>query len=190
MNFRSALLFMLCLGLLFSSRLVLAADASIKNIVISNSYTHLNIQFKLAKAFDPKMEEAIATGIATTFRFYINLYQHRSMWNDRLLKSVTLERTLKYDTLKKEYLVTSRAGGDNGIATEVFTTLQEAKKCMSSVEILSFYPIWKLERNSTYAFTIKAESKGVEPPAYLHYLLFFLKSMNFETPLVEEKFNY
>lgn len=190
MNFRYSLLVMLCLGFLFFPRPARAAEASIKNIVISNSYTHLNLQFRLANAFDPKMEEAIATGIATTFHFYVSLYQHRTMWNDRPLKSLTLERTLKYDTLKKEYLVTIRAGNDNGVATEVFTTLQEAKKCMSSVEILSFYPIWKLERNSTYSFTIKAESKGVEPPAYLHYLLFFLKWMNFETPLVEEEFKY
>lgn len=190
MKLRYTLVAMLTVGVFLLPRPMHAADPSLKNIVISNSYTHLNLQFKLANAFDPKMEEAIATGIATTFHFYINLYQHRTMWNDRLLKSLALERTLKYDTLKKEYVVTLRTGSDNGSTNEVFATLQEAKRFMSTVEILSFYPLWKLERNNTYSFTIKAESKGVEPPAYLHYLLFFLKWMNFETPLVEEEFTY
>lgn len=167
-----------------------AEETAIRNIIISNSYTHLNIHFQLANSFNKKMEEAIKTGIPTAFKYYINLYQHHARWNDKLLMSMTLLKTIKYDNLKNEYVITINNNKENGDTSSIFPTFQAAKKIMNNVEIHSFYPMWKLERNKTYYFKIKAESKGVEPPPYIHYLLFFLKWMNFETDWVVEKFKY
>jgi len=175
---------------LFLPSLALAKDTFIKNILISNSYNNLHIRFLLANSFNQKMEEAIETGIPTTFKYYINLYQQRSFWSDKLITATTLSRTLKYDNLKKEYMVTTKNSNENGGSSLVLPTLSEAKKIMNTVEISSFYPMWKLERNKTYYFKIKADSKGVEPPLYLHYLLFFLKWMNFETDWFVEEFKY
>jgi hypothetical protein len=136
------------------------------------------------------MEEAIKTGIATTFTYHINLYQKRSLWNDKPITAVTFSKTLKYDTLKDEYVVSDTSGKTNGESRLVLASLVEAKKTMNTVQIPSYYPMWKLERNKDYYLKIKAESKGVEPPLYLHYLLFFLKWMNFETDWFVEKFKY
>ncbi|MBW1679430.1 MAG: DUF4390 domain-containing protein [Deltaproteobacteria bacterium] len=176
--------------LLLLPSLLFAKDTVIHNILISNSYTHLHIQLQLANCFNKKMEEATKTGIPITFKYYINLYQHRSLWNDKLLTATTLSKTIKYDNLKKEYTVTTKNSKKNSASSSVLPTLYEAKKIMINVKILSFYPMCKLERNRTYYFKIKAESKGVEPPRYIHYLLFFFKWMNFETDWFVEKFKY
>jgi len=170
--------------------LLSAKETVIKNVIISNSYNHLHIQFQLANSFSNKMEEPIKTGIATTFTYYVNLYQKRFLWNDKLVTAVTLSKTLKYDNLKNEYVVSDTSSKPNGESNLVFSSLFEAKKIMNKVQIHSYYPMWKLERNKEYYVKIKAVSKGVEPPLYIHYLLFFLKWMNFETDWFVERFKY
>jgi hypothetical protein len=175
---------------LYSLQPSYAEDATIKNVLISNTSNHLAVQFELGNSFNKNMEEAIETGIPTIITYFVELYQNQSWWNDKLLVSTTLLKTIKYDNLKKEYIVTANNGQENGESDSVAPTLQAAKKLMNSVEIHSLYPMWKLERNKTYYFRIKAQSKGVEPPPYIHYLLFFLKWQNFETDWAIEKFTY
>lgn len=168
-----------------------AKETEIKNVIISNFYNHLHVQFRLTNSFSNKMEEAITTGIPVTFTYYINLYQKRSAFrNDKLVTAVTLSRTLKYDNLKNEYIVSDTSERPNGEPRSVLASFDEAKKNMNKVEIPSYYPMWKLDRNRDYYLKIKAASKGVEPPLYLHYLLFFLKWMNFETDWFVERFKY
>ena len=168
-----------------------ADSPTIQNIRISNSPAHLNLRFYLANSFSPKIEEAISNGIPTTFTYWVVLYQHRSFWNDKLLTASTLLKTIKFDNLKNEYtIVTTIKENENNASSLVVPTLEEAKKNMSHVEILSVYPIWKLERNNTYSFEIKAAAEGVKPPPYIHYFLFFLDWNYFDTDWVIENFRY
>ena len=179
------------LSIFFLASSVVAADTVIQNIRISNSSTHLNLRFHLANSFSPKMEEAINNGIPTAFTFYVNLYQIRSFWNDKFLAATTLTKTIKYDNLKNEYtIVTTQNNQETSSTSLELPTLIEAKKIMTLVEILSIYHLWKLERNNTYYFEVKAEAEGVKPPPYIHYLLFFLDGKYFETPWEIEKFRY
>jgi len=190
MNLLKNLILAASLISIFFPTLLSAKETVVKNVIISNSYNHLHIQFQLTDSFSNKMEEAIKTGISTTFTYYINLYQKRPFWNDKLITAVTVSKTLKYDNLKDEYVVATNNENPYGEEDLVLSTLFEAKKSMNKVLIPSYYPMWKLERNKDYYVKIKATSKGVEPPLYLHYLLFFLKWMNFETDWFVEKFKY
>jgi hypothetical protein len=61
---------------------------------------------------------------------------------------------------------------------------------MRQVEILSIYPIWKLERNNTDYCKINASAEGVEPPSYVHYFLFFIDWKYFDTDWAIEIFRY
>jgi len=167
-----------------------AESPTIQNIRISNSPSHLTIRFYLANSFSPKIEEAIKNGIPTTFTYSVMIYQ-RSFWNDKLLTAITLVKTIKFDNLKNECtIVTTIKENENNTSHVVTPTLEEAKKNMSQVEILSVYPIWKLERNNTYYFKIKAAAEGVKPPSYIHYFLFFLDWKYFDTDWVIENFRY
>jgi hypothetical protein len=84
-----------------------ADSPTIQNIRISNSPTHLTLQFSLANSFSPKIEEAIKNGIPTTFTYSVMLYQNRSFWNDKLLTTSTLLKTITFDNLKNEYTIVS-----------------------------------------------------------------------------------
>ena len=61
---------------------------------------------------------------------------------------------------------------------------------MNNVKVRSFYPMWKLERNRSYYLRIRARSEGIAPPGYLHYILFFMNWMNFDTEWSVEEFYY
>jgi len=175
---------------LFFSSPSKAENPTIQNIRISSSPSHLNVRFYLANSFSPKIEEAIKNGIPTTFAYSVMLYQ-QSFWNDKLLTAITIAKTIKFDNLKNECtIVTASKENENGPSQLVISTLEEAKKNMSQIEILSVYPIWKLERNNTYYFEIKAAAEGVKPPAYIHYFLFFLDWKYFDTDWVMEYFSY
>jgi len=176
---------------LFFSSPSKADSPTIQNIRISNSPTHLNLRFYLANNFSPKIEEAINNGIPTTFTYSVMLYQESSFWNDKFLTTNTILKTITFDNLKNEYtIVTTIKESENSPSSLVVPTLNEAKKNMSQVEIISVYPIWKLERNNTYYFEIKAAAEGVKPPPYIHYFLFFLDWKYFDTDWVIEKFRY
>lgn len=166
-----------------------AQETTIRNVLITNSPTHLQIQIQLSNSFNPKMEEAIETGIPVQFEFFISLYQSQTLWNDKLLTSMAVTKTLKYDTLKEEYRISEGSNG-NGASIIVCSALKEAKEIMNNAKVPSFFPMWKLERNKSYYVKLRARSQGVEPPGYLQYILFFLNWMNFETEWVVEKFYY
>ncbi|MBN2467205.1 MAG: DUF4390 domain-containing protein [Deltaproteobacteria bacterium] len=184
--------FFACIGVIVFalSSASFAEDAAIRDISISNSSAHLHLRFRLANTFSPRMEEAINDGIPAVFTFYVELFQERSIRGDNLISSFSFTKTLKYNALKKEYTITEQNNKGNGDIAVELSTLHEAKKQMNSINIPSLYPMWKLDRNKNYYFRIKAESKGIEPPLFLNYLLFFLKWMNFETPWVVERFSY
>ena len=175
----------------FFPYVAVADNPAIQNIRISNSYTHLNLRFQLTNSFTLEMKEAIGNGIPTVFTYRVKLLQQRSFWGDKFLMETTFSKTIKLDNLKNEYtIVASNKNNGNGDIGSVVSTFSEAKRLIEKVQILSIYPIWKLERNNTYYFEIKAEAEGVKPPPYVHYLLFFLDWKYFETDWVIEKFRY
>ena len=180
---------LLLIVLFFSPTVAWTQETAIRNVLITNSPTHLQIQIQLSNSFNPKMEEAIQTGIPVQFEFLILLYQNQAIWNDKLLTSLTITKVLKYDTLKEEYSISEVSNG-NGSSSIVCSDLREAQEVMNNAKVPAFFPMWKLERNKSYYVKLKARSQGVEPPGYLQYILFFLSWMNFETDWVVEKFYY
>jgi hypothetical protein len=179
----------LALLIFFAPGLLFAEETSIRNVFVTNSPTHLQLQFHLTNSFNEKMDEAINTGIPTVFDYYVELYQSRGFWNDRLLSSLVITKTIKYDTLKQEYVVTKKTNL-NGASTQVMGSFAEAKQFMNNVNISGFYPMSKLERTKSYYFRIRARSQGIAPPGYVHSVLFFVNWMNFQTDWVIERFYY
>lgn len=165
-----------------------AQEAGIKTVSITNSPTHLQVTIKLSDTFSPEMDEAIRTGIPTSFEYLLLLYQYHPFANDTLLASLTVTKTIKYNPLKQEYTITAGTTV-NGSTSVVVTSFEDAKKVMNAVNV-PLYPMWKLERNSSYYVKLKAQSQGVEPPGYIDFILFFRNWMNFETDWVVEKFLY
>ncbi len=173
------LVIFLCAGLLMAfSSVTHAQDAQLGNIVVTNTRDDLLLYLTAKEAFPPKIEKAIQSGLLTTFAFYINLNRVRGFWFDKEIAEIKLTHTVKYDTLKKEYVVTRSWQGNQPQTTK---SLDEAKKLMSEVDSLTIVPLSQLEKGRQYQIRAKAELSKRTLPFYLHYVLFFVSLGDVET---------
>jgi Domain of unknown function (DUF4390) len=151
--------------------------ASIKNVNVKESKGLWKVSFEVENCFTEKMEEAIQSGIGTTFTFYIQLYQKRKWWKDRKVASVEFRHTVQYIPIQKVYHVTLR---DNP-SSLVVSNLEEAKRLMSGVKELEVRPVTPLKSGIPAYCQIKAELDPVKLPLHLEYLFFFVSLWDFET---------
>lgn len=155
-----------------------AQDARLSNIIVTNTRDNLLLYLTVKDAFPPKIENTIKSGVPITFSFFIDLFQVRSFWMDRGIIDMKITHTMKYDNLKKEYIV-SRSWEDG--QPLVVKSLQEAKKLMTEVDSLSIIPLDQIEKGKQYQIRAKAELSKLTLPFYLHYVLFFVSLWDFET---------
>ncbi len=180
------LLLLFCLLLSFSSPLQ-AAEATLSDIIVTNTQEDLLVFFDIKGCFTREMEEAILNGIPTTFTIVIRLYRTRSVWFDASIASITLEHTIKYDSLKNEFRVTRSEENDTKLVVKDF---EAAKKAMAEIRNIRVIPLKELQERGKYQLRVKAELEKVRLPLYLHYVLFFVSLWDFETDWYTVDFIY
>jgi len=158
--------------------LAMAKDATLTNIIVTNTRDDLLVYLSVDGAFTKKMEDAIKNGVPASFSFFINLYRTRSLWIDKKMAGLTITHTIKYNTLKKEYAV-SRSWDSN--SPVVLQSFDAAKKRMTEIDSLKVISLDLLEKGKQYQIQATAKLSRVTLPYYLHYVLFFLSLWDFET---------
>jgi hypothetical protein len=166
---------LLLLLIFFSS--AFCQEASINDIKVRGVNGGWKVSFNVQNCFTEKMEEAIQSGIQTTFTFYVHLYQKRSWWKDRKVTSVKFHHTIQYNPIQKVYQVTL---GESSPPL-VVSGLEEAKKLMAKVNEVEIRSASRLEPKVPTYFRIKAELDPVRLPLHLEYLFFFVSLWDFET---------
>jgi hypothetical protein len=154
--------------------------AFIKDIRVQGGNGVWKVSFDVENCFTEKMEEAIQSGIPTTFTFYIDLHQKRSWWKDRKLASVEFRHTVQYHPIQKVYQVKL---GENHSPLAA-SSLGEAKKLMSRIKEFRIQSSSPVEPGVPAYFRIKAELDPVRLPLHLEYLFFFVSLWDFETDWV------
>jgi len=83
----------------------MAKEAYLSDFVVTNTRDHLLVYFGVNNCFTPEMNNAIESGIETTFTFFIQLYEKRDLiWNKKIA-DLEVNHSIKYDSLKKIYTV-------------------------------------------------------------------------------------
>lgn len=162
-------------------------QAVIENIKLANTRDDLLTYFDVKLAFTDKINEAILNGVPTTFSFYTSLYKTDGSWFDKKVSSVEFKSTVKYNSLKKEFIVSRPWKNDADIATGSF---EEAKALMTEIDNLKIIGLDELVKGDKYQLRIKAELDKVTLPFYLHNVLFFLSFWDFETNWYVINFTY
>jgi hypothetical protein len=155
-----------------------AQDAILTNIILTNTRDNLLLYLTVADAFPPKVEKTINSGVPATFSFYVKLYKVRGFWKDEEIADITITHSIKYDNLKKEYLITRSGETQNPLSIKSF---EEAKKLMTEVDSLTIGALKWLEKGQQYQIRAKAKLSRLTLPFYLHYVLFFMSLWDFET---------
>jgi hypothetical protein len=165
---------------------VLAQEASIGDLVVSNSDTDLLLYFTVRDCFTAEMETGLHNGIPATFTFYVDLYQTRQAWPDRKIISHDFNRTLTYDNLKEEYRIISSTNNKNATTQ----SLDQAKTLMSQVVDFRVINLNRLDSEATYRLRVKVKLAKKTLPLYFHYLIPFSFLWDFETDWYAIDFRY
>jgi hypothetical protein len=151
--------------------------AAIKDVNVKETNGVWTVSFDIENCFTEKMEEAIQSGIQTTFTFYVHLFQKRSWWRDRKVASQEIHHTVQYHPIQKVYEVTFEEKDSSLVAS----SLEEAKRLMSKVVELEIRPNSPLKSGIPIYFRIKAALDPVRLPLHLEYLFFFVSLWDFKT---------
>lgn len=165
---------------------VLAKEASIEDLFVSNSDTDLLLYLTVRDCFTAEMENGLHNGISATFTFYVDLYQAKQAWPDRKIVSHVFNRTLTYDNLKEEYSIISSTNNKNATTQ----SLIQAKTLMSQVMDFRVINLDRLDPDVTYKLRVKVKLAKKTLPLYFHYLIPFSSLWDFETDWHTIDFRY
>jgi len=168
---------LLCIFMIASDA-VSAQKAQLTHIIITNTRDDLLLYLNVEGAFREKMKTAIFSGVPASFSFIINLYQTKKMWKDKKIAANKISSTIKYDNLKKEFLIRRSWKNSDPVIVKSF---QEAQKLMTEISSLKIIQLAGLEKGRQYQIRAKAELSKLTLPFYLHYILFFVSLWDFET---------
>jgi hypothetical protein len=151
-------------------------EAQIRDILITTQGYQVLVYARLTNCFTKDMEAAIMAGVPTTFTFLLNLYQQRSGWPDKKISDSVITHTIKYDSLKKTFYVSSSLDRD----PVLFRDLESAKRAMS--EFNGSIPLPSdLRKNLPHYVMMRAKLDKVRLPLHMEYLFFFVSLWDFET---------
>lgn len=152
-------------------------DAAIDNVVVEKGAS-LKVSFAVKNAFTREIEEAIKSGVPTSFTFIVELNRVKSLWFNENIGRWEFRHTVKYDTLKEEYEITLDEAGQNTLRTKDYN---EMKKSMSAADPVTLMPSRAFVRGAEYEMKVMAELKTVRLPFLLNYMLFFVRLWDVET---------
>jgi hypothetical protein len=170
----------------FSSRVALAANARLTDIVVTNTRDDLIVYFSVVDCFTDDMQKAINNGVSTIFTFFVKLYEVRDWWWDKSIADLKVSHEIKYDSLKKIYIL--RLSSDDKLV--YVKDFEEAKKLMSEIVGLKVTELRNLQRGNRYQISMMAELDKIRLPFYFHYVFFFLSLWDFETDWYTVDFRY
>ncbi len=161
--------------------------ADILNTKIVAVEPNLKVSFTVHNCFTPEMEEAIWSGVVTTFRFLTVLERPGFPMVHEKIANVSFEHSIRYDRMRKEFSVYLQEQ-----TQRLHTTydINEAKQWMSEVKDLPLIPLWRLQKGETYQLGVKAELSKMQLPPFLRYIFFWVALWDFETEWYHEPFTF
>ena len=174
-------------GIFLMHSLAFAQEATLSNIIVTNTRDDLLVYLTVEGAFREKMKQAILSGVPATFSFFFTLEKVRQFWWDEDVVSFKVSHTVKYNNLKKEFVVHRSWENGKPLVTQSFA---EAQKRMSTIDGLKIVSLGKLEKGRQYQLSAKAELNKLTLPFYLHHVLFFVSLWDFETDWYSVDFIY
>jgi hypothetical protein len=172
---RYLLTFVLLMTVLFPT-LSQAREASVDRLFVGVK-PNLNLSFVIKDAFKPEIEEAIKSGIPTTFTIFVELNRVRRLWPDKTVKKWSFKHTVKYDNLKDDYEVTLEEF-DKKIRTNDFEEMKRLMVTGSAIELITQKPI---REGARHTIRMMAQLDTIKLPFLVRHMLFFVKIWDFKT---------
>jgi hypothetical protein len=148
--------------------------------VTVDSNRRIRVTSELIRWMSPDLEKEIESGIPKDLFYTIVLKRRIPAWFDEEIQSRTIKHAIKYDVIKKQYLVSTWDGDRQ--QDRVFDELDKMMELISSVNNVKMDLDKALKTRHTYYVSVKAEVKSSRLPFYLDYILFFIPVPELDTP--------
>ncbi len=171
--------FTLALGLLVGSLPAYGANESIDQLTVTRQDGRLYVSAVLNPGLASRLDEDLRKGLAKDLYYYLVLKRRQRVWFDEEVVTVTVKHSIKYDLLKREYIVISRL--PSGVIQTIVPDFQSARKLVSQVDHVPVADESRLRRGKKHLVSVKAEMKAPQLPLYLDYFLFFIPFLDIDT---------
>ena len=132
------------------------ADLRISDLDIYLNDHEVTVHVVLLGALPDALHEGIQSGIPAHVRLVIELWQYQRMLPDRMLITKTVERTLAYNVVTREFKVAAVQGETR----PVFTTrdLRDAQRVLSDIRGVKMTPAATLDPAAVIYVRVQAET--------------------------------
>jgi hypothetical protein len=115
------------------------------------------VSFSTTRAVTPSVEQAIASGLATTFTYDVELRRPSWWWFDKLVASARIAVTVVFEPLTRRYHVTLLQ--DGRVAEERTTDrAEDVRRWVSVFERLPLFTTRELEANTAYDVHVRGRT--------------------------------
>jgi len=134
-----------------------ADDDAIITVAPQASGDSIVVSFSTPRAVTPAVEQAIASGLATTFTYDVELRRPSLFWFDKLVASARIAVTVRFDPLTRRYHVTLLQ--DGRVAEERTTDhVEEVRQWVSVFERLPLFSTRELEEHTDYDVRVRGRT--------------------------------
>ncbi len=176
---------LLCIGFSIMPSIASAREATIADILVTNNTENVLLYARLVNCFTKEMDAAILAGVPTSFTLIIDLYRERRYWVDERINRKVVRQTVQYDSVKKNFYVSSAEGGKT-----TFEDFESAKRAMADISGIVVSPLKNVKKTETFYVRVKAELDKVRLPLHMENVLFFVSLWDFETDWYRQRFVY
>jgi hypothetical protein len=115
------------------------------------------VSFSTARAVTPAIEQAIASGLPTTFTYDVELRRPSTFWFDKLMASARIAVTVRFVPLTRRYHVTLL---QDGRVAEDRTTdrVDEVQRWVSVFEGLPLFTTRELQEHTAYDVRVRGRT--------------------------------
>lgn len=147
-----------------------AADSSLSPLTVLRQKDQLAVSTRLDGEFFSTVEEAIASGIPTTFSYEVEIWLKNRLWSDKTIVSKAVERVVKFNSLTNEYQVVQKS--DSTTWDRTSKNLGEVRKWLTELDALPLVKLSELDPEKTYYVRARATVKTEQSKPALKYMLF------------------
>lgn len=155
------------------------ADESIDQLSVKQQDGRIYVSAVLNPGLSSHLDDDLRQGLAKDLYYYLVLKQRQRVWFDEEIAAITVKYSIKYDLLKREYVVTSRL--PSGMTQTIVPDFKSARDLVSRVNHVPVAEVRRLKRGKKYLVSVKAEMKAPQLPLYLDYFLFFIPFLEIDT---------
>jgi hypothetical protein len=115
------------------------------------------VSFSTSKVVTPSIEQAIESGLPTTFTYDVELRRPSFLWFDKLVASARIAATVRFDALTRRYHVTLLQ--DGRVAEERATDrAEEVRRWVSVFDRLPLFTTRELIEQTAYAVHVRGRT--------------------------------